>query len=300
VAGDFNTSLPGDEIGLYNAGKWAFDNNGDRVITDADLFITGGLLGYPVVGDFDGDERDDLAVYNSNAWHFDLANDGLGAGDTAAGASLPSGGSADRVFSWGLAGTQERPVAADMDQDGIDDIGLWQPGTATVMATWRFLISNDPTGARRVDGDINTLTHAFSQPPNGSDSFAQFGGDRWRPVVGNFDPPAAGSAAAASGVANGDWNSDSTHHAMRDSFQGFRSPQRVAPIKRFAFGPTVADAALADLNLVSTKAGGALAEQIPPFRNVSDDSFETTGNKEEFAATWAQEIALSRLLTHGD
>lgn len=250
VAGDFAPDQPGDEIGLYNAGKWAFDTNGDRVITESDLFITGGLLGYPVVGDFDGDSEDDLAVFNNNTWYFDLANDGLGGGDTASGASQPPAGQADRTLVWGLPGTQDRPLAADMDQDGIDDIGLWLPGTATTAANWRFLVSNDRSEARREDGNINTLNHAFTPPPFGSDFFAQFGGDRWRPVVGNFDPPPPGFSAAASVPRGDDSLPAVAPRPINHEVQSSRNIERGATARRVQFSAAVTDAALDDLILV--------------------------------------------------
>ncbi|MEX0614254.1 MAG: hypothetical protein WD229_19190, partial [Pirellulales bacterium] len=162
-----------------------------------DQFITGTLFGYPVVGDFDGDGNDDLAAFNANTWHFDLANDGLGVTNTAGGADV-GGGDRDRTLLWGFPGVLERPLAADIDQDGIDDIGLWVPG-ADGSATWYFLVSNDPNPADaindRIVGNINTLNHAFSTAPFGHDLFARFGSSQALPVVGNFDPPSPGVPA---------------------------------------------------------------------------------------------------------
>ena len=39
-------------------------------------------------------------------------------------------GQLDATIQFGFIGVRERPVAADMDQDGIDDIGLWVPDRA--------------------------------------------------------------------------------------------------------------------------------------------------------------------------
>ena len=36
------------------------------------------------------------------------------------------------TINFGFTGNPELPVAADMDQDGIDDIGLWVPDRAGV------------------------------------------------------------------------------------------------------------------------------------------------------------------------
>jgi hypothetical protein len=188
VAGNFdNDPANGDEIGLYNGGRWGLDTNRNFVI-DADEIITNNLFGHPIVGDFDGDDLDDLAVFNNNVFSFNLANDGL----TDA---------ADATMIWGYPGVLDRPVAADMDQDGIDDIGLWVPRTSASLprgiAEWYFKLSNNftPAGApgAPTTGFITTLDHAFTPVPFGADLYAEFGDERSLPIVGNFDPPVAGS-----------------------------------------------------------------------------------------------------------
>ena len=91
------------------------------------------MLGIPIVGDFDGDGTDDLAVFNNNVFFFDLPRPTASAATT-------------RRLIWGFPGVLDRPVAADMDQDGIDDIGLWVPrNSASVpreVSEWYFLMSD--------------------------------------------------------------------------------------------------------------------------------------------------------------
>jgi subtilisin-like proprotein convertase family protein len=195
VAGNFdNNAANGDEIGLYNAGRWALDTNHNFVIDAADTFITNNLFGHPIVGDFDGDGLDDLAVFNNNVFSFNLANDTLT-------------DSADATMIWGYPGVLDRPVAADMDQDGIDDIGLWVPRTSASLprgiAEWYFLLSNHfiLTGVPAVHtpGTIARLNHAFTPVPFGKDLYAEFGDERSLPIVGNFDPPVAARPAPGSG-----------------------------------------------------------------------------------------------------
>ncbi len=243
IAGEFDSTRPGDEIGLYNVGKWAFDTNGDRVITDADLFITNNLVGYPVVGDFDGDARDDLAVFSSNTWSFDLANNGFG--------------SADRTLLWGLPAAQDRPLAADMDQDGIDDIGLWLPGAASTPAKFRFLVSNDLAGTRRVVGNINTLNHAFLQAPSGNDIYIEFGGEGSRPIVGNFGPPTAGAQGNGSVLTSSSPAEVPDQPGERStSTFGVQKPNTIVR-KSVQLKPAIADAAFSDVQLL-------LAQQVKP------------------------------------
>jgi hypothetical protein len=268
IAGEFDSMRPGDEIGLYNAGKWAFDTNGDRIITDADLFITNSLVGYPVVGDFDGDARDDLAVFSSNTWSFDLANNGFG--------------SADRTLLWGLPGTQDRPLAADLDQDGIDDIGLWLPGAASVPAKFRFLVSNDPDGTRRVVGNINTLNHAFLQAPSGNDIYIEFGGEGSRPIVGNFGPPTAGAQGDAntlgsSAQAGATVNQPGAHLVATT----FGSREVTSSRRTIQLKPAVADAALSDIHLLlALPVKPSEPEQASQPFDANDDNFDPPSDDE--------------------
>ena len=92
--------------------------------------LSGNLFGHPIVGDFDGNGTDDFAVFNNNVFSF--------------GFNLSPNKSAEII--WGFPGVLDRPVAADMDQDGIDDIGLWVPRTSAnpprVVAEWYFRVSN--------------------------------------------------------------------------------------------------------------------------------------------------------------
>jgi hypothetical protein len=139
IAGNFNVNHPGDEIGLFNAGKWGLDFDADFVIEENEVF-TGVITGVPVVGDFDGDGDDDLATFNNNQFFFDLAT-GIG--------NKNFFGNQDAYFIWGFPGVLDRPIAADVDQDGIDDIGLWVPRNSASLpreiSEWYFLVSDTRT-----------------------------------------------------------------------------------------------------------------------------------------------------------
>ena len=103
----------------------------------------------------------------------------------------------DATITWGFPGVLDKPVAADMDGDGITDIGLWVPRTDATnpfgVAQWYFLISNDFTvvngatvPAAHTAGSIAKINHAFSPSPLGHDIYAEFGDERSLPIVGNF------------------------------------------------------------------------------------------------------------------
>ena len=204
VAGDFDRNPNnGDEIGLYYAGIWALDTNHDYVI---DKVFTGNLLGAPIVGDFDGNGFDDLAVFNSNTFYFDLSFNPLA--DTTA--------STDTSFIWGFPGVFDKPVAADMDRDGIDDVGLWVPRTSASLpqgvAEWYFLVSNDFSApgvpAAHTAGNVNKINHPFTVTPFGFDFFAEFGDERSQPIVGNFDPPSTQVPLSQPAPLAGDFDSN--------------------------------------------------------------------------------------------
>ena len=179
--------LNGDEVGLFTGTSWLLDTDRDFLVSD-ETPIVSDLRGYPIVGDFDGDGFDDLATFLKGIFYFDLAADGLGGAIDA-----------EIAFSFlAFSGVRERPVAADMNRDGIDDLGLWVPdrsgATPEEGAEWYFLISDV---SLQKGGSVAPLDHPFEPVPFGDDLFAQFGDDYAAPIVGNFDPPVAGSGEPA-------------------------------------------------------------------------------------------------------
>ncbi len=192
VAGDFDgNEATGDQVGLFTGTTWHLDTTGDYRVN---FTLPSELRGYPIVGDFDGDGHVDLATWKDGVFYFDLTN------------GTPQGwnGKVDATIEFGFIGARVRPVAADMDQDGIDDVGLWVPDRAGMPDTtgeWYFLISDDhqryddegnPLPQKRRPGTVVTLDHAFSPAPLGQDLFARFGSEFAVPLVGNFDPPVLG------------------------------------------------------------------------------------------------------------
>ena len=178
VAGNFDgNTANGDEVGVFDGAAWWLDTNHDYRV---DLRVASPIVGFPIVGDFDGDGRDDLATWQADQFRFDLAANGFG--------------QQDATINFGFIGTRERPVAADMDMDGVDDIGLWNPDNtgptaAATTAEWYFLISGVRDGRTAIVGTVNLLAHAFTPVPFGRDLYAAYGDDAALPLVGNFDPP---------------------------------------------------------------------------------------------------------------
>ena len=116
------------------------------------------ISGYPIVGDFDGDGLVDLGTYQDGTFYFQL-----GTGPGTFSTTVLTISLANRGIQ---LGANSRPVAADMDQDGITDIGLYVPdgsgATGTTASEWYFFLSG---GAAPVSGTVTTLeSHLLADP----------------------------------------------------------------------------------------------------------------------------------------
>ncbi|MCI0360198.1 MAG: hypothetical protein L0211_17105 [Planctomycetaceae bacterium] len=174
VAGNFALGFAGDEVGLFTGSTWHFDTNHNFVV---DTTIAWPTAGHAIVGDFDGDGRDDLATWTNDTFSFDLSSIGP-AGPVAAlnnpGLGTGVNGTIERTFRFGFAGPSERPVAADMNQDGIEDVGLWMPArdgiTPRGQSEWYFLLSGvtqNDTGAS-IPANLGPTITGSNDPTPGS------------------------------------------------------------------------------------------------------------------------------------
>ncbi len=180
VAGRFNPNINADEIALFDGnGNWYIDyNHTNNVGGPGTLVVSDGLQGIPVVGDFDGSGHIEFATYQANTglWTFDLNPFGVHNIVTLQ-SSLPNISTAV-------------PVAADMNGDGVTDIGLYVPQTGSddagfQTAGWYWLVSKGTP----VVGTINTLAHPFNPSPFSNDLFFSFGNGYDSPLAGHWDPP---------------------------------------------------------------------------------------------------------------
>ena len=105
----------------------------------ADLMLYRGIAGVPVAGDFDGDGRTDLAVYQNGIWSVDLDLDGT----------------PDAVYSFGAA-PGDIPLAADMNGDGKADLVIYRSGVWYV-STRRNGTADMVFGFGGLPGDVPVL-----------------------------------------------------------------------------------------------------------------------------------------------
>jgi hypothetical protein len=201
VAGNFDgNATNGDEVGVFTGSVWRFDTDHDFQLFDESP-IASDLAGCPVVGDFDGDGADDLGTWDvgGNRFSLSLSSDGGGVDQAIAAGRVVLTRSFRLGSGYAFVGARERPVAADMDGDGIDDLGLWVPDrggmTPAEGAEWYLLVSGGDSIVQRLEADpLNAggWVVEFCPAPFGNDLFARFGDEYGIPLLGNFGPPGTG------------------------------------------------------------------------------------------------------------
>ncbi len=123
VVGDWNGNGK-TKIGIYSDGVWYLDANGngqwDGVAGGDEIAYFGvGLTGaVPVVGDWNGNGKTKIGIYQDGYWYLDTNGNGQWDGE--------AGGDTLGVFGIGL--TNAVPVTGDWNADGITEIGIYQQG----------------------------------------------------------------------------------------------------------------------------------------------------------------------------
>lgn len=159
ITGDWNGN-GSEKMAAYDSktGVWLLDANGNGRWDGAeggDTQLAFVARGVPVTGDWNGDDTDQIGMYDPSKamWFLDENSNGRWDGT--------SGG--DAQFRFGRGGL---PVSGDWDGNGIDEIGLYYPSNGLWML--------DANGNHRWDGDAGDIQH----------NFRHHGG---QPVVGDWD-----------------------------------------------------------------------------------------------------------------
>jgi hypothetical protein len=132
------------EIATYCCGSWYVDlnqngsfddpNNHDSDATNGDIVFKFGLPGdFPVAGDWDGEQFDEIGVYGLRAagFMFEL--------DVNSNGTLDAG---DAIFPFAAGG---RPIAGDWNLDSFDDVGVFNGTTWFIDLNGNFTLDAGET-----------------------------------------------------------------------------------------------------------------------------------------------------------
>lgn len=152
VVGDWDADGR-DEVGYWRPSdrRFRLDSNGNGRwdgVTGGDAVTAAfGLeTDVPITGDWNGDGRDEVGLWRPGTGRFLLDTNANQVWDG------PTGGD---VLTSAFGGRSDIPVIGDWNGNGVDDIGVWRPGTQ------RFLL--DANANRRWDGATggDTLSAPF-------------------------------------------------------------------------------------------------------------------------------------------
>ena len=228
---------------LLNASQWTIDaiaqgrwvivstNPNKPTKSPRDAFDILGAI--HLAGDFNGDGRDEIALYKDGEWLLDINGNGAW----------------DEGDMWAKLGERgDLPVVGDWDNDGKDDIGVFGPeweGDEEALETEpglpdpanRMLSSpknlpprTDATGRERL------MQRSIAGEPRADviDHVFRFGSDSDQPVAGDFN----GDGVSTLGIFNnGRWridvNGDGRFAEGEDSFFDFGKPGDIAVVGDF-------------------------------------------------------------------
>ena len=104
--------IPTDSLGVYSGGYWYFHVNGTTQIVASPAAWASAT---PVVGDWNGDGKTEIGLFNNGSWWLDTNEDG----------TLDSG---DAQFTFGFGGSDVVPVVGDWNGAGKTEVGVYANG----------------------------------------------------------------------------------------------------------------------------------------------------------------------------
>ena len=171
IAGDWNGDGM-DTIGLYDPTTSMFylrnttslQGPGDMGYADVTFAYGAAGAGWlPIAGDWNGDGKDTIGLYNPATSVFYLRN-------------TNDAGYADMTFWYGAPAAGWLPIAGDWDGDGKDSIGLYNPATSV------FYLRNTN------DGGYANVAFAYGTPGAGWTPIAGDWNNDGKTTMGLFDP----------------------------------------------------------------------------------------------------------------
>ena len=236
-----------DATKILNASQWTIDtiDRGRWVIVSTnkkkparlsrDAFDVDGAI--HLAGDFNGDGRDELALFKDGEWLLDINGNGVW----------------DSGDLWAKLGDKaDLPVVGDWDNDGKDDIGIFGPerdGDEEALAkepglpdpenhTDNLLVAIPKNLPPRntVPGQERLMQRSVAGEPRSDvvDHVFRFGTESNQPVAGDFN----GDGVSTLGIfSNGKWkidvNGDGRFSEQDDSFFDFGKPGDIAVVGDF-------------------------------------------------------------------
>ncbi len=184
-----------DTTGVFRPSNGALYLKNKNETGFADVALNYGLGGdYPIVGDWDGDEKTTIGVYRNGSFYLRNSN---------------TIGFADVVFPFGMPGDQ--PIAGDWNGDGVDTIGVYRPSTG------QFLLRNSNSeGAAEISfylGNVGDVAIAGDWDGDGFDTIGVFRPSNGIIFLKNTNTTGFADVALNYGIpgdkpVTGDWDND--------------------------------------------------------------------------------------------
>lgn len=155
----FQTGVP-KRVGAYNSSNiWLLDVDGDGQFTGGvDRSFPFGFAGAKTfVADFNGDGRDELALYNQGFWFIDYNGD-----------TVFDGGVKDKLFAFGFAGAT--PVIGDWNGDGKVEVGVYNLGFWFLDYNGDFVFNGAPTDKQYAYGFAGVTPYVGDWNGDGKDN----------------------------------------------------------------------------------------------------------------------------------
>ena len=220
-------------IDTLDRGRWVIvsTNHGKPTKVSREAFDVLGAK--QLAGDFNGDGKDELALFMDGEWLLDINGNGVW----------------DRGDLWAKLGEKgDLPVVGDWDNDGKDDIGIFGPEWETDEKA----LANEPglpdpenrmvsspknlPPREKVAGRDRLMQRSINGDPRSDviDHVFRFGGDTDQPVAGDFN----GDGISTLGIFNnGKWridvNGDGRFYEGDDSFFDFGQQGDIAVVGDF-------------------------------------------------------------------